>query len=151
MSQDISKKECTVDAISATDVRNKSEQPLYASRPAAGFPAPGDDLVERPLDLNDLMIENPTATFFVRVSGDSMEGEKIFDGDVLVVNRSITPESGTIVVAAVYGELVVKKLHVTSAHTQLLSAQSGYDPIHINEADDVFIWGVVTGSVRTFS
>jgi len=125
-----------------------SEHPLYASRPAAGFPAPGDDLVEKPLDLNDLLIDNPTATFFVRVEGDSMEGAKIFSGDVLVVDRSVTPISGKIVVAAVYGEMVVKRLRVTNTATLLVSEKEGYEPIVVTNNDDCFIWGVVVGSVR---
>jgi len=142
--------ECTVQSIAASDTADVSAHPLYASQPAAGFPAPGDDLIEQPLDLNDLMIDNPTATFFVRVAGDSMEGLKIFSGDVLVVDRSVTPESGMIVVAAVYGELVVKQLSRQHNRTQLLSANDEYDPIEITGADDVFVWGVVTGSARTF-
>lgn len=123
--------------------------PLYASQPAAGFPSPGDDVIERPLDLNDLLIDNPTSTFFVRVSGDSMEGKKIFDGDILVVDRALTPGSGSIVVAAVHGELVVKELEQTTTATRLLSAQSGYDPIDITDGETIFVWGVVTGTVRT--
>jgi len=145
-----SNSDCVVQSIAASEVGPLCSQPLYASQPAAGFPAPGDDLVEQPLDLNDLMIDNPTATFFVRVAGDSMEGAKIFSGDVLVVDRSVTPQSGMIVVAAVYGELVVKQLSRQHNRTQLLSANEAYEPIEINDADDVFVWGVVTGCVRTF-
>jgi DNA polymerase V len=125
--------------------------PLYVSRPAAGFPAPGDDLVEAPLNINDLLVDNPTATFFVRVSGDSMEGLRIFDGDVLVVDRSVTATHGSIVVAAVFGELVVKQLYKTATATELRSSQTGYEPIVIEGADDVYVWGVVTGTVRQFA
>jgi len=124
---------------------------LYASQPAAGFPAPGDDLVEQPLDLNDLLVENPTSTFFVRVSGDSMEGAKIFAGDILVIDRSIQAVSGMIVVAAVYGELVIKRLKKTSTGLQLCSESVGYEPILIDDVDGCFIWGVVTGSARILS
>ena len=124
---------------------------LYASQPAAGFPAPGDDMVEQPLDLNDLMVENPTSTFFVRVSGDSMEGAKIFAGDILVIDRSIEARAGMIVVAAVYGELVVKRLQKTATGLALCSENEGYDPILIDDVDGCFIWGVVTGSARVFS
>lgn len=141
--------DCVVDSIAASEVGEASSSPLYASQPAAGFPAPGDDLVEQPLDLNDLLVDNPTATFFVRVSGDSMEGLKIFSGDVLVVDRSVTPQSGMIVVAAVYGEMVVKQLSKQHDLLQLISANENYEPIDIHDAEDVFVWGVVTGSVRT--
>jgi len=126
----------------------KISQPLYSSQPSAGFPSPGDDLVERPLDLNDLLIENESATFFVRVSGDSMEGARIFDGDILVVDRSIEAKSGHIVVAAVYGELVVKRLKREGQKSFLLSENEEYKPIIIDEVEGCFVWGVVTGSAR---
>lgn len=124
--------------------------PLYASRPAAGFPAPGDDSVEDCLDINDLLVKNPLTTFFVRVEGDSMEGAGIFSGDVLVVDKSIRPHSGSIVVAAVYGELVVKRYIEGSTAVQLVSENPAYAPITLLEAEDVFVWGVVIGSVRRF-
>jgi DNA polymerase V len=142
--------EIVVTSIAPADVSHGSTYTLFASQPAAGFPAPGDDLVEAPLDLNDLLIDNPTATFFVRVAGDSMEGARIFDGDVLVVDRSVSPEDGSIVVAAVYGELVVKRLRQRGGMVQLCSEQVGYAPIVVGDSDDVFIWGVVTGTVRAF-
>ncbi len=123
---------------------------LYASRPAAGFPAPGDDMVERPLDLNELLITHPLATFFVRAEGDSMEGAGIFSGDILVVDRAVEPLPGLIVVAAVYGELVVKRYMERAGKAVLVSEQVGYAPIAVAEADDVLVWGVVVGSVRTF-
>ncbi len=124
--------------------------PLYRSRPAAGFPAPGDDVVERSLDINEYIIKHPEATFFVRVAGDSMEGAGIYSGDILVVDRSLSPRSGAIVVAAVYGELVVKRFQKTTGHAMLCSEQAGYDPIILNDAEDCFLWGVVVGSVRSF-
>lgn len=124
--------------------------PLYASSPAAGFPAPGDDMVEKALDINDLVVENPASTFYVRVSGDSMIDAGIFDQDVLVVDRSIEHKAGKIVVAAVYGELVVKRLTKVDNEPALVSENKAYQPIFVNESDDVFIWGVVVGSVRVF-
>lgn len=145
-----SQSDCIVSSIASSEVGQVSLSPLYTSQPAAGFPAPGDDLVEQPLDLNDLLIDNPTATFFVRVSGDSMEGARIFDGDVLVIDRSIQAREGMIVVAAVYGELVVKRLQKTRTGLALLSENSHYSPILIDDSDGVYIWGVVTGSARVF-
>jgi len=124
---------------------------LYASQPAAGFPAPGDDLVEKVLDINDLVVENPVSTFFVRVAGDSMEGAGIFSGDVLVVDRSKEARDGKIVVAAVYGEMVVKRLKKHGGHMALHSEQAGYEPIALQDNDECFIWGVVVGSVRVFT
>ncbi len=127
------------------------EIPMYSSRPQAGFPAPGDDQVEKVLDINDLVVKHPASTFFVRVEGDSMTGAGIFSGDVLVVDRSLTPRDGSIVVAALYGEMVVKRLKsIGSTHT-LVSENENYEPIAISGNDDCFIWGVVVGSIRTFT
>ncbi len=148
MSHSSNSKETAVTEVARALTTSLKTSPLYASQPAAGFPAPGDDMVEKPLDLNDLLIDNPTATFFVRVSGDSMEGARIFDGDILVIDRSLTPEDGSIVVAAVFGELVVKRLRKYPHKAQLVSENPAYTPIEITGADDVFIWGVVTGSAR---
>ncbi len=130
--------------------KHSSPAPLYSSRPQAGFPAPGDDLIEKVLDINDLVVQNPSATFFVRVEGDSMEGAGIFSGDVLVVDRSISPHDGSIVVAAVYGEMVVKRLRARGQTHMLASEKEGYRPITVTGNDDCFIWGVVVGSVRKF-
>lgn len=123
---------------------------MYSSRPQAGFPSPGDDLIEKVLDINDLVVKHPASTFFVRVEGDSMIGAGIFSGDVLVVDRSITPKDGLIVVAAVYGELVVKRLRSRGETHELISENEAYPPISISENEDCFVWGVVVGSVRQF-
>lgn len=124
--------------------------PLYASQPAAGFPAPGDDQVENILDINDLVVKNPASTFFVRVEGDSMIGAGIFNGDVLVVDRSVDPSDKMIVVAAVNGELVVKRLSIQKNTQLLVSENANYEPITIGDGEECFIWGVVVGSVRQF-
>ena len=123
---------------------------LFSSQPQAGFPSPGDDQVERVLDINDLVVKNPASTFFVRVSGDSMEGAGIFDKDVLVVDRAIDHKDGRIVVAAVNGELVVKRLKQTASELFLISENEAYQPIRVSESEECFVWGVVVGSVRTF-
>jgi DNA polymerase V len=124
---------------------------LYASRPAAGFPAPGDDLVEKSLDINDLVIKNPAATFFVRVEGESMKGAGIVSGDVLVVDRSVEVCHGRIVVAAVCGELVVKKIGMCNGEVALVSENDAFDPIMLSADEECHIWGVVVGSVRAYN
>ena len=124
--------------------------PLYASRPQAGFPAPGDDQVEKILDINDLVVKNPASTFFVRVEGDSMEEVGIFSGDVLVIDRSIDPVDDAIVVAAVNGEMVVKRLAISDGQQLLLSENDNYNPIEVSEEEDCHLWGVVVGSIRQF-
>ena len=124
--------------------------PLYASSPAAGFPAPGDDMVEKSLNVHDLLVKHPASTFFVRVEGDSMEGAGIFSGDVLAVDRSIEPRVGKIVVAAINGELVVKRIGRSGNSLILLSENDAYAPIVVGESEDCFVWGVVVGSIRQF-
>lgn len=127
-------------------------RPFYPSPPAlAGFPSPATDHVEEPLDLNDLMVANPPATFFVRAQGDSMTDARIFDGDILVVDRSIEPLPGRIVVAAVDGELLVKRLRRVRGRLALCpetALHSEYRPIYIDATQECVLWGVVTGSVR---
>ena len=142
--------ETIVSAVAPAAIGQGKAQPLYSSQPSAGFPSPGDDMVEAPLDINELLIDHPESTFFVRVSGDSMEGAGIFDKDILVIDRSVAPQAGQIVVAAVFGEMVVKRLAQSKGGFQLVSEQAGYAPITVNENEDCTIWGVVTGSVRVF-
>lgn len=124
--------------------------PLFASSPQAGFPAPGDDLVHEELNVHDLLVKHPESTFFVRVEGDSMEGAGIFSGDVLVIDRSVEPKHGSIVVAVVDGGLVVKRLRVEREGLFLISENAAYEPIKVAPEADCFVWGVVTGSVRQF-
>ena len=107
-------------------------------------------MVEKALDVNDLLVKNPASTFFVRVQGDSMEGAGIFSGDILVVDRSVEARSGKIVVAAVNGELVVKRLCTENGQLLLVSENEAYAPIVVGESEECFVWGVVTGSARIF-
>ncbi len=142
--------EQVVGTILGSASRADTKLPLYSSRPQAGFPAPGDDLIEKVLDINDLVVKNPASTFFVRVEGESMEGAGIFSGDVLVIDRSLIPKDGSIVVAAVYGEMVVKRL-LKHGDTHILASENvQYEPIQVSGHEDCFIWGVVVGSVRSF-
>jgi len=137
--------------IYGTDIHQSgTEVPLYSSAPAAGFPSPGDDMVEQALNVNDLLVRHPASTFFVRVEGDSMEGAGIYSADILVVDRSIDAKHDSIVVAVVAGGLVVKRLKKTGNGLVLVSENESYAPIILSETDDCFIWGVVTGSVRQF-
>ncbi len=124
--------------------------PLYGSRPQAGFASVGDDHIEKVLDINDLVVKHPASTFFVRVEGVSMIGAGIFSGDVLVVDRSLNAKSGSIVVAAINGEMLVKRLFVQGGLHTLHSENADYAPITISEHDDGQVWGVVVGSVRRF-
>lgn len=143
--------ETVVTEVTKPKENESTKLPLFGSQPAAGFPAPADDLVEKALDINDLVVQNPASTFFVRVAGDSMEGAGIFSGDVLVIDRAVEAKDGSIVAAAINGEMVVKRLQKKGDTHLLVSENENYEPIEVNEQDDVFIWGVVVGSVRVFS
>ncbi|MCH8475938.1 MAG: translesion error-prone DNA polymerase V autoproteolytic subunit [Opitutales bacterium] len=121
--------------------------PLFLNKVPAGFPSPAQDYVEQTLDLNDLCIQHPAATFFVRVSGDSMIEAGIFHNDVLVVDRSVQAEHGDVVVASMHGEFTVKEL-CTKPTLMLLPRNRRYRPIRISDASDLAIFGVVTNVVR---
>lgn len=109
----------------------------------AGFPSPADDYVEK-LDLNTHLIQHPAATFIVRVSGHSMTGAGIFDGDELIVDRSLNPESGQVVVAVLDGELTIKRLMRAQGRVWLKAENPDYPDIAVDAEQDLRIWGVVT-------
>lgn len=117
--------------------------PLMLCRVQAGFPSPADDYVEHALDLNEHLVRNPPATYFVRAAGDSMEGVGIRPGDLLVVDRSIDPRPGHIVIASVQGEYTVKLLERREGRLWLAPANPRYLPIEITPDSDLEIWGVV--------
>ena len=125
------------------DCKAKHELPLYLERVSAGFPSP-DDHLDRKLDLNELLIKHPSATFFVRVSGDSMLKACVHPDDILVVDQSLEPRDGSIVIAVVNGELTVKRLCKTGQHLLLVAENDDYPVLKIHEETDFLIWGVVT-------
>lgn len=118
--------------------------PVFASKIQAGFPSPADDYIEGYLDLNTQFIKHPAATFVLQATGDSMVEAGIFSGDWLLVDRSIEPSDGRIVIAAVNGDLTVKRLLKRGGRVQLLPANSKFKPIDITEDSEMVIWGVVT-------
>jgi len=123
--------------------------PLFLERVSAGFPSPAEDYVEKSLDLNELCIQHPAATFFVRVQGESMVEAGIFPDDVLVVDRSLRAKHGDIIIASVESEMTVKQLHLKPIPVRLLPRNPAYQPIII-EGDMVMeVFGVVTNVVRS--
>tara|TARA_B100000242_G_C43014944_1_gene471938 strand:+ start:512 stop:1078 length:567 start_codon:yes stop_codon:yes gene_type:complete len=122
--------------------------PLYSSKVPAGFPSPADDHMEGKLDLNTHLIKHPTATFFVKASGESMLGAGIHDGDILVVDRSLEPRKGRVVIAAVDGQLTVKRLQKKGSKTFLVPENKKFRSIELSENNDVMIWGVVTNVIH---
>ncbi|PPC94836.1 MAG: peptidase S24 [Methylotenera sp.] len=124
----------------------KLARPVYSYSISAGqsrFPSPAQDYEQKFLDLNELCIKNPAATFFFTASGKSMEGARIFDGDLLLVDRSLPHKYGAIVVAAVDGEWVVKRLYKRGGVVKLLSEHPDFPPITFSEGQELVIFGVV--------
>lgn len=109
----------------------------------AGFPSPAEDIPGRALDLSDLLIKNPESTFFARVSGDSMTGDGIDDGDILIIDKSEEPVNGSVAICFIDGEFTVKKLSVSDKGILLLPSNKKYPPIKIDSGSDFVIWGIV--------
>ncbi len=122
--------------------------PLYNCAVRAGFPSPADDYIVEDIDLNKYLIKHPTATFLVRVSGDSMIDAGINQDDILVVDRSLEVKNGDIIIASINGELTVKKLSKTKQGIFLLPANKKYQPIPIHDFNENVIWGVVTNVIH---
>ena len=123
--------------------------PLIGRRVPAGFPSPADDYLEEEIDLNKFLIERPAASYTLRVSGSSMSGAGILDGDFVVVDRSVRARPGHIVVAVAAGEMTIKRLRRGPDGRLLLAAENpDYPPLILGEDDDASVWGVVVGVVR---
>lgn len=114
----------------------------------AGFPSPAADYLEKPINLHQYLITNEPATFMARVSGESMKGAGIFAGDIVVIDRSLTPISGQVIVAILDGGLVVKQWIVEGEKKFLRSANTDYPDVVITESSDFLVWGVVSAVVR---
>jgi DNA polymerase V len=124
------------------------QRPLFLSGVSAGFPSPADDYLDRKLDLNEYLIKNQAATFFVRVAGDSMTGAGINDNDILVVDRSLEPANNSIVIAVVNGELTVKRLIKNRNSCRLVAENPAYPALDISEETALEIWGVATFAIH---
>ena len=118
--------------------------PLYLAPVEAGFPSPAEDYLDRRLDLHQHLVRNEAATFFLRAHGESMLGAGIHDGDLLIVDRSIEPAHRKVVIAALDGELTVKRLLYREGRVFLAPENPQFEPIDITESEFVHIWGVVT-------
>jgi DNA polymerase V len=136
-------------AIKRSHYATQLRLPLYAVPVQAGFPSPADDYLQGSLDLNELCIEHPAATYFVRAVGDSMIDVGIHSGDVLVVDRALEPRHGSVVIAAVNGELTVKQLIIERGKHCFRAANSNYPDLHVTEFMAIEIWGVVTNVVHS--
>ena len=124
--------------------------PLYSHKVAAGFPSPADDYIDDRLSLDEHLIHNKNATFFVRAKGNSMTGAGIFDGDLLVVDKSLNPSSGDIVIAIMDGDLTVKRYIKQGAKVMLKPENPRFKEIVLQDGQELQVWGVVTSTVKKF-
>lgn len=124
--------------------------PIFLSSIKAGFPSPADDYIDKSIDLNEELISHPSSTFFARVSGDSMIGVGIYPSDLVVIDKSLIPKNGDIVVASIDGEFLVKR-YIKQGNTVILrSENTNYKDILIS-SEEFNLWGVVTYSIRKHS
>lgn len=137
-----------VKTIYKPDLSTSLKQPYFEAKVPAGFPSPAADYEENQLDLNKHLIKNPPATFFVRVSGDSMIGAGIHDGDLLIVDRSLEPKDKNVVIAVINGELTVKRIRLRRKKIFLEPENDNYPVQEVSRESDFQIWGVVTNVIH---
>lgn len=126
---------------------NRIPKHEIGAQTSAGFPSPADDHLQLPLDLNELLIKNHPATFFLRVKGTAMLASGIHDGDILIVDRSVAASNGKVVVAAVDGDLVIRRFQKENGQVKLIADDSS-PPINLSESESIEIWGVATSVVH---
>ncbi|WP_343487269.1 translesion error-prone DNA polymerase V autoproteolytic subunit [Allomuricauda sp. d1] len=115
---------------------------------SAGFPSPADDFKETRISLDKSLIKNPDATFFARVSGDSMIGAGLDDGDLLVIDRSLEPENGKVAVCFIDGEFTVKRLEIKKDGLYLMPENRKYKPLKVEDENNLLVWGIVTHVIK---
>tara|TARA_B110000003_G_C16632180_1_gene527107 strand:- start:1494 stop:1943 length:450 start_codon:yes stop_codon:yes gene_type:complete len=118
--------------------------PLYEQTVQAGFPSPADDFLDLDINLQDFLIKHPSATFCVRVNGSSMEKANIYSGDVMIVDKSLSPKNNSIVLAVIDSEFTVKRIKKNGTKLYLNPENDAFNPIEITEEMNFNVWGVVT-------
>lgn len=123
---------------------------LYANEGIkAGFPSPAQDYISQVIDLNKELIKHPACTFYGRVSGDSMKDAGLTDGDILVIDKSIEPQTGDMAVCYIDGEFTIKYIRIESDVVWLIPANETYKPIKVTPENEFMIWGIVTYSIKS--
>jgi DNA polymerase V len=130
-------------------INHRIELPLMVSKGQCGFPSPADPYIESNIDLNELLIINPSTTFLLEATGESMKEAGILNGDLLIVDRSLKPQNKDIVVGVVNGDFVVKRLYYKGGNVWLCSENRNYKPIRLLPEMDFSVWGVVTNAIHT--
>ena len=138
-------------ARSQEDAPRVKRAPEGTTRCCAGFPSPAEQYQEPPLDLNELLVKRPAATYFVRVEGDSMVGAGISDGDLLVVDRSLRPADGDVIIASVDGDFTVKTYRRDKSGVRLEPANPNYPVIRLRAGQELDYFGKVTACIHRFA
>lgn len=134
--------------IHPASLKTSFEIPFPDTSIQAGYPSPADDYIAAPIDLNRELIAHPASTFLGRIRGDSMIDAGIYDGDLVVVDKSLNPKTGQIAVCFVNGEFTIKYIKIQKKSILLIPANKEFNPIRVTPDNDFVIWGVVTYSIR---
>jgi DNA polymerase V len=132
------------------DNSSKLELPFFDVGISAGFPSPADDFIELTIDLNKQFIKNKDTTFFARVKGHSMKNAGIYDGDLLIIDKSLEPQNNKIAICQIDGEFTVKRIQIEDNIVWLIAENEAYKPIKVTPENDFMIWGIVIHSIKTF-
>jgi DNA polymerase V len=139
----------SIKTIYGASTKCKKDFPLFLAKISAGFPSPAEDYIDKNLDLNEYLIKHPSATFFVRVAGNSMINAGIHNGDILVVDRALEPADNKIIIAVINGELTVKRVRKARNRLYLMPENDDFKTIEVTEEMDFQIWGVVTHVIHS--
>jgi DNA polymerase V len=137
-----------IEAIYYPDLTSNCECPLFVVPVTAGFPSPAEDYIEGKLDLNKYLITHPAATFFVRVTGESMIDAGIHPGDILIVDRALEPADKNVVIAVIDGEFMVKRIRMVQSKIFLMPENKNFKPLEIENEMNFEVWGVVTNVIH---
>ncbi len=132
------------------DYSSKLELPFFDVGISAGFPSPADDFIELTIDLNKHLIKHKDSTFFAKVKGNSMINAGIYDGDLLVIDKSLEPQNNKIAVCQIDGEFTVKRIKIEKDIVWLIAENEEYEPIKVTPENELMIWGIVIHSIKTF-
>ncbi len=134
----------------APDYSTSTQLPFVDTGISAGFPSPADDFIELTIDLNKTLIKNKDTTFFAKVKGHSMKNAGIFDGDLLVIDKSLEPQNNKIAICQIDGEFTVKRIKIEENIVWLIAENEDYKPIKVTPENELMIWGIVIHSIKSF-
>jgi len=133
----------------APDYATALELPFMDTGISAGFPSPADDFIELSIDLNKHLIKHKDSTFFAKVKGHSMKNAGIFNGDLLVIDKSLEPQDGKIAICQIDGEFTVKRIKIEKDVVWLIAENEDYTPIKVTPDNELMIWGIVVYSIKS--